>query len=89
VEVDRQLASQAGTDIMKAMKAFHYDTALRANPGALKAALELIGVERMLFGTDAPLRRSADQLQGLLEHGFSPQDLRRIESENARRLLSR
>jgi predicted TIM-barrel fold metal-dependent hydrolase len=40
-----------------------------------------------LFGTDAPLRRSVDQLQGLLEHGFSEEDLRKIEFENARRLI--
>jgi len=46
-------------------------------------------VPQLLFGTDAPLRRSRDQLQGLLEHGFSEHDLRGIECENARRLLIR
>ena len=70
------------------LRSFHYDTALRANPAALKAALELIGVPQMLFGTDAPLRKSADQLKGLLEFGFGAADLRAIESENARRLLT-
>jgi len=89
VEVDAQLASRTGGNILEMLKGFHYDTALRANPGALKAALELINVRRILFGTDAPLRRSAEQLQGLLEHGFSEQDLRGIEFENARRLFSR
>jgi predicted TIM-barrel fold metal-dependent hydrolase len=88
-EVDPQLASRAGGKILEKLKAFHYDTALRAHPGALKAALELIGVPQLLFGTDAPLRRSRDQLQGLLEHGFSEHDLRGIECENARRLLIR
>jgi len=89
VEVDPKLASRTGKNIPEMLKAFHYDTALRANPGALKAALELIGVPQMLFGTDAPLRRSRDQLQGLLDHGFSAQDLRRIECDNALALLSR
>jgi predicted TIM-barrel fold metal-dependent hydrolase len=89
VEVDAQLASRTGGNILEMLETFHYDTALRANPGALKAALELINVRRILFGTDAPLRRSADQLQGLLEHGFSAADLRAIECENARKLLTR
>ena len=88
-EVDASLRKKAGGDIAAMLKAFHYDTALRANPGALKAALELIGVPQILFGTDAPLRRSRDQLHGLLEHGFSAQDLRRIECDNALALLSR
>jgi len=88
-DVDAQLASRVGGKVIDRLKAFHYDTALRAHPAGLKAGLELIGVERILFGTDAPLRRSRDQLQGLLDHGFSAQDLRRIECDNALALLSR
>ncbi len=87
-DVDAQLASRVGGKVIDKLKAFHYDTALRAHPAGLKAGLELIGVERILFGTDAPLRSSRDQLQGLLEHGFSAQDLRRIECDNALALLS-
>jgi predicted TIM-barrel fold metal-dependent hydrolase len=86
-EVDPGLRKKITSDVRTVLKHFHYDTALRANPGALAAALALIPVSQVLFGTDAPLRRSVDQLQGLLEHGFSPEDLRRIESENARRLI--
>jgi predicted TIM-barrel fold metal-dependent hydrolase len=88
-EVDASLKKKIPQGVLAAIRSFHYDTALRANPGALAAGLALIGVERMLFGTDAPLRRSVDQLKGLLEHGFSAGDLRRIESENALALFSR
>jgi predicted TIM-barrel fold metal-dependent hydrolase len=88
-EVDATLQKKVPGTISGVLRGFHYDTALRANPGALKAALELIGVPQILFGTDAPLRRSRDQLQGLLDHGFTPQDLRRIECDNAAALLSR
>jgi 6-methylsalicylate decarboxylase len=88
-DVDARLASRVGGKVIEKLKAFHYDTALRAHPAGLKAALELVDVSRLLFGTDAPLRRSRDQLQGLLDHGFSAQDLRRIECDNALALLSR
>lgn len=87
--VDAQLASRVGGTVLDKLRAFHYDTALRAHPGALAAALHLVEVSQILFGTDAPLRRSSDQLQGLLDHGFTPEALRQIESGNARRLLSR
>jgi predicted TIM-barrel fold metal-dependent hydrolase len=87
-DVDARLASRVGGKVIEKLKAFHYDTALRAHPAGLKAALELVDVSRLLFGTDAPLRRSRDQLQGLLDHGFSAQDLRRIECDNALALLS-
>lgn len=86
-EVDPVLGKNVPGGVRAALRAFHYDTALRANPGALAAALQLVEVRQILFGTDAPLRRSADQLKGLLEHGFSAQDLHAIECGNARRLL--
>jgi len=88
-EVDATLRKKVPGTISGVLRGFHYDTALRANPAALSAALAIIGVPQMLFGTDAPLRRSRDQLQGLLDHGFSAQDLRSIECDNARRLLIR
>lgn len=88
-EVDASLKGKLPGGIGETLKTFHYDTALRANPGALAAALALIGVPQILFGTDAPLRRSRDQLQGLLDHGFSAADLHSIECGNARSLFSR
>jgi predicted TIM-barrel fold metal-dependent hydrolase len=88
-EVDPLLKNKIPQGVKNAIQSFHYDTALRAHPAGLKAALELVGVSRLLFGTDAPLRRSRDQLQGLLDHGFSAGDLRSIECGNAAALFSR
>jgi len=88
-EVDPLLRNKIPQGVKTAIQSFHYDTALRAHPAGLKAALELVGVSRLLFGTDAPLRRSRDQLQGLLGNGFSAGDLRSIECGNALALFSR
>jgi 6-methylsalicylate decarboxylase len=88
-EVDATLAAAVPGGVRQALRNFHYDTALRAHPAGLFAALQFTGVARLLFGTDAPLRSSRTQLEGLLAYGFSEADLRKIESENARTLLNR
>ena len=88
-QVDAKLAAMVPAGVRETLRRFHYDTALRMHPVGLAAALQLVDSTRLLFGTDAPLRRSIDQLQGLLAYGLAAQDLRNIESENARRLLNR
>lgn len=88
-EVDAKLAAMVPSGVRAALRRFHYDTALRMHPVGLASALQLVDVSQLLFGSDAPLRRSIDQLQGLLAYGFAEQDLRKVEFGNARRLLSR
>jgi predicted TIM-barrel fold metal-dependent hydrolase len=88
-EVDAKLAAMVPGGVREALRRFHYDTALRMHPVGLSSALQLVDCSRLLLGTDAPLRRSIDQLQGLLAYGLAEQDLRNIEFENARRLLNR
>ncbi len=88
-EVDSNLAAKAPLGVLTELRRFHYDTALRAHPTGLSSALQLVGVAQLLFGTDAPLRSSKAQVDGLRAHGFSEQDLRKIDYENARRLLAR
>jgi predicted TIM-barrel fold metal-dependent hydrolase len=87
--IDARLAAAVPGGVPAALARFHYDTALRAHEAALAAIRHVIAVSQLLFGTDAPLRVSRDQLQGLLDHGFSPTELRAIECDNARRLLPR
>jgi predicted TIM-barrel fold metal-dependent hydrolase len=70
------------------LKKFHYDTALRAHPVGLHSALHVVGISQLLFGTDAPLRRSIDQVEGLRGCGLSEGELRQIDYENAQRLLN-
>ncbi len=87
--IDARLAAAVPGGVGAALAGFHYDTALRAHPAALAATLQVLTVAQLLFGTDAPLRVSADQLQGLLDHGFSAAELHAIECGNAQRLLPR
>ena len=56
---------------------------------ALASLLKLVPVSQVLFGTDFPFRTSADQVNGLIEYGFSAGDLRAIDHDNALRLLPR
>ena len=88
-EMDSNLAAKAPLGVLTELRRFHYDTALRAHPTGLSSALQLVSVAQLLFGTDAPLRSSKAQVDGLRAHGFSEQDLRKIDYENARRLLAR
>jgi predicted TIM-barrel fold metal-dependent hydrolase len=87
--VTEHLVRAAQFDVRSELRRFHYDTALRAHPTGLSSALQMVGVSQLLFGTDAPLRKSQAQVEGLRAYGFSESDLRKIDYENARRLLPR
>lgn len=87
--VDAKLAAKVPEGVRSELRRFHYDTALRAHPVGLHSALEVVGASQLLFGSDAPLRTSLSQAEGLRSYGLSAADLRRIEFENARRLLTR
>jgi 6-methylsalicylate decarboxylase len=71
------------------LRAFHYDTAQAANPMALGSLLKLVPASQVMFGTDFPHRRTADQLEALKAMGLATQDLAAITSVNAQRLLPR
>jgi predicted TIM-barrel fold metal-dependent hydrolase len=87
--VTEHLVRAAQFDVRTELQRFHYDTALRAHPTGLSSALQMVGVSQLLFGTDAPLRKSQAQVEGLRAYGFNEEDLRKIEYQNARRLLPR
>ena len=87
--IDPKLAQLVPAGVLTELRRFHYDVALRAHPTGLASALQLIGVSQLLFGTDAPLRVSQVTVQGLLDYGFSAEDLRAIDCDNAKRLLPR
>ncbi|MFI4887846.1 MAG: hypothetical protein ACHP7B_03775 [Burkholderiales bacterium] len=55
----------------------------------IESALTLVDASQLLLGTDAPLRRSVDQLAELHARGLAGDVLRAIECDNARRLLDR
>ena len=72
---------------MEIVRRFHYDTALRANEVGLHAAVKTVGVPQLLFGTDAPLRESKAQVEGLAAYPFSERERKMIDYENALRLF--
>jgi 6-methylsalicylate decarboxylase len=88
-QVEPRLAAMAPNGVEAHLRRLHYDTALRMHPVAMNSALQFPGASQLLLGTDAPLRRSSDQLAELVACHLDPGDLRKIESENARRLLPR
>jgi predicted TIM-barrel fold metal-dependent hydrolase len=87
--IDPKIAALVPAGVLTELRRFHYDVALRAHPTGLASTLQLLDVSQLLFGTDAPLRVSQATVQGLLDYGFSEQDLRAIDCENAKRLLPR
>lgn len=71
------------------LRRFYYDTAGSANPVNMQALKTLVPTTQILFGTDAPFFDGAPQVAGLQTAGFTADELRTIEHENALRLLPR
>lgn len=88
-EMDPTLAGQVPAGVHATLRGFHYDTALRMHPVGMYGAQALVDPSRLLLGTDAPLRRSADQLAELAALALPEDVVRDIEGANARRLLDR
>jgi predicted TIM-barrel fold metal-dependent hydrolase len=87
--VDPKLAAMAPQGIRAHLRGLHYDTALRMHPVGLSTALQFVDASQLLLGTDAPLRKSTDQLAELHAQGLPEDVVRKIECGNARRLLDR
>jgi 6-methylsalicylate decarboxylase len=88
-QVDLNLAAMAPQGVRAHLSTLHYDTALRMHPVGIGSALQFVGASQLLLGTDAPLRKSTDQLAELHAQGLPEDVVRKIESGNARRLLDR
>ncbi len=69
--IDPKMKEIVPNGVMHELRRFHYDVALRAHRTGLASALEMMSVSQLLFGTDAPLRKSIATVQGLIEYGFS------------------
>ncbi len=81
------LTSRLPNGALHELRRFYYDTAWVAHDGALAALAKLVPASQILFGSDYPYRTGADHVKGLAAYGFGRDDLRAIESGNARRLL--
>jgi predicted TIM-barrel fold metal-dependent hydrolase len=71
------------------LRRFFYDTAGSANPVNMQALKTLVPTTQILFGTDAPFVDGTPQVAGLQSAGFTADELRAIERENATRLVPR
>jgi len=71
------------------LRRFYYDTAGSANPVNMNALKTLVPTSQILFGTDAPFFDGAPQAASLQTAGFTADELRSVERENAAKLLGR
>ena len=69
------------------MRRFYYDTAGSANPVQMQGLKMLVGSSQIVFGTDFPFANAPATASGLLTSGFSPDELRAIDRENALKFL--
>jgi predicted TIM-barrel fold metal-dependent hydrolase len=70
-------------------KKFHYELAQGNTPGQIAALLKMVPISQVMYGTDFPFRDGAEVNQGIAAWGFSSDDLRAVERENALKLLPR
>ncbi|MFC2069258.1 amidohydrolase family protein [Chloroflexota bacterium] len=77
---------------LKALSRLYFDTAVAANPMALRSVQELVDSSHILFGTDYVWGQAwltPIFIKALKEYdGFNEQDLAAVESGNANRLFS-
>ena len=67
---------------------FYYDTAFAPNPVLMSGLTKLLGgTSQLVFGSDYPFGNVSNTVEGLRTLGFSAQDLRGIDRENALRIL--
>jgi predicted TIM-barrel fold metal-dependent hydrolase len=67
---------------------FYYDTAQISNAVTLDALAKLVPISQIVYGTDFPYRTAADHTKGVNDH-FKGEDLKKVDRENALRLLPR
>ena len=69
------------------LRRFYYDTAGSANPVQMVSLKMIVPATQIVFGTDFPFGRSAATAQGLQDCGFTQEELRGIDRDNALRIL--
>ncbi len=69
------------------IRRFYYDTAQAANPILMQGMKALVGMSQIVFGSDAPYVEPAVYNQTLPQCGFSAEELRAVDRENALHFL--
>jgi predicted TIM-barrel fold metal-dependent hydrolase len=80
-----------GESPQQALKRFYYDT-VNNTPAALRCAVEVLGPERIMLGTDFPYMKATSELAGYVnyvaESGLDPDVVSAILDRNAQELLN-
>lgn len=75
---------------LAALRTFYYDTAATFNPAAMYATKKVMGIDRIVFGTDYPYGDTNEVVKGLVDSEiFTAEELNKVYYENARRLVPR
>ena len=77
-------------EVKEVLKNVWFDTAASPYlyaPQVYRIAGELLGFEKILFGSDYPLLKPDKYFREMAETGLNPEALRRVKGENAERLL--
>jgi predicted TIM-barrel fold metal-dependent hydrolase len=83
-------AADPGSGLPKAVREFYYGTGRSNNSGTMSALKQIVPVSHILFGTDYPFARVADEARGLRECSvFSAEELQAISRNNALALIPR
>ena len=69
------------------LRRFYYDTALTSDPITMTALKTLVGPTQIVFGTDFPFVPTQVTVDELSKSGFTADELRGVERENALRFL--
>ncbi len=77
-----------GESVMGEIRRFYYDTAQASNPIAMASITKMIDHSQIVFGSDYPYRTSLEHVNNLSKL-FDAQILRKIDYENAQRILPR
>lgn len=70
------------------LRRFYYDSAQTANPVAMGALKQVVGINQMVFGTDFPYSNMVDHVKGIKESGvFNEQELQQFYRGNVEKLV--
>ncbi len=76
--------------VLEALRSFYYDTAATFNPAAMYATKTVMGIDRILFGTDYPYGDTSEVAKGLVDSKiFNEAELNKIYRDTAVKLVPR
>jgi predicted TIM-barrel fold metal-dependent hydrolase len=85
----RTIAAQVPKGVLYELQRLYYDIAGAANPASIAAVRAIVPLTQLLFGTDNPYVPIAATAMGTDKFGFTPEEARAINRDNALRLFPR